>query len=77
MPRNARQTPAGFVYHALNRATARLRPFRKAADYAAFLRVFDEALDRRPIWCSDGACNPRAGRAFGHGNSGPTHHAEN
>ena len=49
MPRNARQTPAGYVYHALNRATARLKLFRKGADYAAFLRVFDEALDRHPI----------------------------
>jgi len=37
MPRSARQTPAGYVYHALNRATARLKLFRKAADYAAFL----------------------------------------
>src|SRR5260370_29923074 len=49
MPRNARQTPAGHVFHALNRATARLKLFRKAADYAAFLRVFDEALERHPI----------------------------
>ena len=39
----------GYVYHALNRATARLKLFRKAADYAAFLRVFDEALERRPL----------------------------
>jgi hypothetical protein len=39
-----RQTPAGYVYHALNRATARLKLFRKAADYAAFLRVFDEGF---------------------------------
>ena len=37
------------MYHALNRATARLKLFRKAADYAAFLRVFDEALARHPL----------------------------
>ena len=49
MPRSARHIPAGYVYHALNRATARLKLFRKAADYAAFLRVFDEALERHPI----------------------------
>ena len=49
MPRTARQTPAGFVYHALNRATGRLKLFRKSADYAAFLRVFDEALERHPL----------------------------
>ena len=45
MPRSARQTPGGYVYHALNRATARLKLFRKAADYGAFLRVLDEALE--------------------------------
>ena len=44
MSRSARQTPAGYVYYALNRATARLKLFRKAADYAAFLRVFDEGF---------------------------------
>ena len=44
MPRSARQTPGGFVYHALNRAAARLTLFRKAADYEAFLRVLDEAV---------------------------------
>jgi len=49
MPRSARQTPAGYVYHALNRATSRMKLFRKAADYAAFLRVFDEALERHPL----------------------------
>ena len=49
MPRSARRTPGGYAYHALNRAAARLKMFRKAADYAAFLRVFDEALERRPI----------------------------
>jgi putative transposase len=49
MPRSARQTPGGYVYHALNRATARLKLFRKAADYAAFLGVLDEALERHPI----------------------------
>ncbi len=49
MPRSARQTPGGYVYHALNRATARLTMFRKPADYLAFLKVFDEALDKHPI----------------------------
>jgi putative transposase len=49
MPRTARQTPAGYVYHALNRATARLTLFRKPADYDAFLGVFDEALARHPL----------------------------
>jgi len=49
MPRSARQTPGGYVYHALNRGTARLKLFRKAADYGAFLRVFDDALERHPV----------------------------
>jgi putative transposase len=49
MPRSARQTPGGYVYHALNRAAARVKLFRKGADYAAFLRVFDEALAKHPL----------------------------
>src|SRR5947209_556299 len=48
MARQARHTPGGFVYHALNRATARMTLFRKPADYDAFLRVLDEALQRHP-----------------------------
>jgi putative transposase len=49
MPRSARQTPGGYVYHAINCAAARMKCFRKTADYAAFLRVLDEALERHPI----------------------------
>ena len=33
----------------MNRATERLKLFGKPADYAAFLRVSGEALERRPI----------------------------
>jgi putative transposase len=35
--------------HSLNRAAGRLRLFRKAPDYEAFLRVLDEALERHPM----------------------------
>ncbi len=49
MSRGPRQTPGGLVYHVLNRAVARLPLFEKPADYAAFLRVLDEALDQQPI----------------------------
>jgi putative transposase len=49
MPRSARQTPGGYVYHTLNRATARIKLFRKSGDYRAFLRVLDEALQRHPM----------------------------
>jgi REP-associated tyrosine transposase len=38
----------GYVYHMLNRANARLRIFHKDADYAAFERVVDEALEHVP-----------------------------
>ncbi len=43
-----RRPPPGYVYYALNRAAARLWLFRKAADYAAFLRVLDA---QRPRGC--------------------------
>lgn len=48
MPRRARCAPGGLVYHALNRATARLKLFRKPADYDALLRVLEEALRKHP-----------------------------
>jgi putative transposase len=48
MPRTARQTPGGYVYHVLNRGAGRRRLFRKPADAAAFLRILDEALERTP-----------------------------
>jgi putative transposase len=46
VPRTARQTPGRFVYHTLYRVTARLTLFHKAADFAAFVRVLEEALDK-------------------------------
>ena len=49
MPRSRRQTPAGYVYHALNRAVARLPLFKKDRDYEAFIRVLDEAREHHPI----------------------------
>jgi putative transposase len=55
MPRRARQTPAGHVYHVLNRAAGRIALFRKDADYAAFERVMLLAHQRVPLrildWC--------------------------
>jgi putative transposase len=48
MPRRARQAPGGYVYHALNRAVARLPLFQKPADYAAFERLLAEALTQHP-----------------------------
>lgn len=49
MPRSRRQTPGGYVYHALNRSCARLPLFKKERDYEAFLQVIDEARERHPI----------------------------
>jgi len=37
-----------LVYHVLNRAVARLPLFESDADYAAFERVMEEALDKHP-----------------------------
>ncbi len=48
MPRIARIAPGGFVYHALNRAVARLPLFEKDADYTAFERVLVEAQEKHP-----------------------------
>jgi putative transposase len=48
MPRQARLAPGGFVYHALNRAGARLPLFQKDGDYEAFERVLAEALREHP-----------------------------
>jgi putative transposase len=48
MPWTPRHAPGGFVYHALNRAVARLPLFQKDADYEAFERVLTLALERHP-----------------------------
>ena len=49
MPRRARNTPAGLVYHVLNRGVGRQTLFHKDEDYAAFERVMAEAHERVPI----------------------------
>jgi len=49
MPRTARSTEAGLVYHVLNRGNGRMRIFHKAGDYEAFERVLAEGLDRYPV----------------------------
>ena len=48
MPRTARIAPGGIVYHALNRGCGRANLFDKVADYDAFERVLDYALERVP-----------------------------
>jgi putative transposase len=49
MPRRARATPGGLVYHVLNRAVGRMKMFRREPDFAAFARVLHEAHERHPI----------------------------
>jgi len=49
MSRIARYAPKGLVYHALNRAVARLPLFQKQADYQAFERVLCEAHAKFPL----------------------------
>lgn len=46
MPRPPRITEPGVVYHLLNRRVMRLALFAKDEDYAAFMRVLVEGLDR-------------------------------
>ncbi len=47
MPRQPRAAPGGYVYHAINRAVARLLLFQKDGDYEAVERVMLEALGFR------------------------------
>jgi putative transposase len=48
MPRGARYAPGGMIYHALNRAVARLPLFQKDADFEAFEHVLALALEEHP-----------------------------
>ena len=49
MPRTAHIAPGEMVFHVINRANARARIFGKDADYAAFERVMQETLARKPM----------------------------
>ncbi len=49
MPRTARSTEAGMVYHVLNRGNGRMRIFHKPADFEAFERVLAEGLERYAV----------------------------
>src|SRR6267143_2243901 len=48
MPRRPRGKTGGYLFHVLNRAVGRATIFHKAADYAAFQRVLQEARDWVP-----------------------------
>jgi len=56
VPRSARQSLGGEVYHVLNRAALRYRIFRTDKDFLAFERLLYQAHDRFPsirvlAWC--------------------------
>ena len=49
MPRTARRSPGGLIYHVINRAAGRRELFGDADDYAAFIRVLDRTLQATPM----------------------------
>ena len=55
MARKPRNTPAGYVYHVLNRSAGRIALFRRDQDYAAFERILLAAKQRVDLpllaWC--------------------------
>jgi putative transposase len=55
MPRRGRSAPGGRAYHVLNRGNGRQILFRKDADYAAFEKILEQAVELMPMrvlgWC--------------------------
>lgn len=55
MPRTARATPGGHVFHVLNRGNGRQTVFHEPRDYEAFARLMVQAGERAPVgimaWC--------------------------
>jgi putative transposase len=49
MPRTARVTPGGMVFHVLNRGVGRRPLFDNEGDYDAFERIIAETLDKCPM----------------------------
>lgn len=49
MPRMARNTPGGLVYHVLNRAAGKRRIFELQGDFADFVNILGETQDRLPM----------------------------
>ena len=54
MPRSTRECPGHAVYHVLNRAVARGRIFDTDGDYAAFVKVFRQAVERQEGLVAEG-----------------------
>ena len=58
MPTKVRVMVGGMVYHVLNRANGRMRPFEDRGDYQAFLRVLSEAHEQVAMRTIDFAVMP-------------------
>ena len=48
MPRTIRISPAGMVFHVLNRGVGRMRVLHDDDDYLAFERIMEETLETLP-----------------------------
>jgi putative transposase len=48
MPRNPRASLGGYCYHVLNRGNGRGTVFHKEADFAAFVKLLQQAGERQP-----------------------------
>ena len=46
VPRIARKTTGGYVYHVLNRGVARMQLFDDNGDYLAFVKVLGQGLEK-------------------------------
>jgi putative transposase len=49
MARRHRFTPGGYVYHVFNRGSRKGVLFERCEDYDAFVRLMEEAREKRPI----------------------------
>jgi len=49
MPRTARASVGGVIFHALNRGNRRAPVFHKPADYDAFVQALADAVGRIPL----------------------------
>ena len=50
MPRTARHSPGGVIFHVLNRGNARDQIFDQDSDYAAFEKVLAEPQEQVSVW---------------------------
>ena len=49
MPRSARISAGGYIYHVINRGNGKARVFHDEGDYASFATLMTRAGDRTPM----------------------------